>query len=114
MNSIEECNNVIELLKQVLKFYADKSNYDAKHPVNNVLFSHIEMDCGAQARFVLERVDELENLTKNLEDKFVKNVTKAIENGEEVDKIMGMIEDFKKINETMDDIGNNIKQNLDD
>jgi len=106
MNSIEECKNVIELLKQALKFYAEKSNYDVKHPVNSVLFSQIEMDCGAQARFALEKTLELENLSKNLEDEFVKNVTNAIETGQETDKILNMIEEFKNLAQNED---NNIQ-----
>ena len=99
MNNFEENQNVVELFRQALKFYAEKSNYDAKHPINNTLFSQIEMDNGAQARFALEKAEELENLSKTIEDEFVKNVTSAIERGDEADKIMGKIEDFKKLGE---------------
>ena len=99
MSNFEENQNIAELFKQALKFYAEKSNYDAKHPINNTLFSQIEMDNGAQARFALEKAEELENLSKTIEDEFVKNVTNAIESSDEADKIMGMIEDFKKMEE---------------
>jgi len=97
MNSIEEYKNVIELLKQALKFYAETGNYDAKHPINAVLFSQIEMDNGAQARFALDKLEELEKLSQNLEDEFVKNVTNAIENNESTDNVLRMIEDFKNL-----------------
>jgi DNA-directed RNA polymerase subunit L len=97
MNSIEEYKNVVELLKQALKFYAETGNYDAKHPVNSVLFSQIEMDNGAQARFALDKLEELEKLSQNLEDEFVKNVTKAIDSNEPIDNVLKMIEDFKNL-----------------
>ena len=96
MSSIEDNQNIVELFKQALKFYGEKSNYDAKHPINNVLFSQIEMDCGAQARFALEKAEELENLSKTMEDEFVKSVTSAIEKGNDADKIMGIMEEIIK------------------
>jgi DNA-directed RNA polymerase subunit L len=97
MNSIEEYKNVVELLKQALKFYAEMGNYDAKHPINGTLFSPIEMDNGAQARFALNKLEELEKLSQNWEDEFMKNVTNAIENNEPVDNVLKMIEDFKNL-----------------
>ncbi len=104
MNSIEEYRNAIEMLKQALSFYANPDNYRQTQPVANnyELFSMIEMDKGAQANFALNKLRDLENLSKNMEDEFVKNLTGAIENNEETHKLLQMIEDFKKISEIED------------
>jgi len=102
MNSIEEYRNAIEMLKQALSFYANPDNYKQNHAVNHELFSYVEMDGGVQANFALNKLSDLENLSKNMEDEFVKNLTGAIENNEETHKLLQMIEDFKKISEIED------------
>jgi len=96
-DNAEKLINTIELLKLALNFYADKRNYEINRPLNDKLFSLIEMDCGVQARFALDKLEELENLSQNLEDEFVRNVTKAIENNEPTDNVLKMIEDFKNL-----------------
>lgn len=102
MNSIEEYRNAVEMLKQALSFYANPDNYKQNHAVNHELFSYVEMDSGAQANFALNKLRDLENLSKNMEDEFVKNLTGAIEKNEETHKLLQMIEDFKKISEIDD------------
>jgi PHP family Zn ribbon phosphoesterase len=67
MNSIEGYQNSIELLKRTLRFYALKENYNVSHPLNNQLFSFIEMDGGTQARFTLDKLREIEELNEKLE-----------------------------------------------
>jgi len=66
-NSIEGYQNIIELLKRTLQFYALKENYTVNHPVNNELFSFVEMDGGSQARFTLDKVRELDELNEKME-----------------------------------------------
>ncbi len=66
-NSIEGYQNSIELLKRTLQFYALKENYVISHPLNNQLFSFIEMDGGTQARFTLDKVRELDELNVKME-----------------------------------------------
>jgi hypothetical protein len=66
-NSIEGYQNTIELLKRTLQFYALKENYTVNHPVNNELFSFVEMDGGSQARFTLDKVRELDELNEKME-----------------------------------------------
>jgi hypothetical protein len=66
-NSIEGYQNTIELLKRTLQFYALKENYDVSHPINNQLFSFVEMDGGSQARFSLDKIREIDELNEKLE-----------------------------------------------
>ena len=97
MSNVEEYQNLTSILKQALEFYANAENYDAKHPVNNVLFSQIEMDCGAQAKFALGKIQEIENSHKDLESEFVKNMSTGISEGESVENLQKIIEEFKNI-----------------
>jgi len=88
MSNIEQLQNSIELLKRALTFYAEKDNYIVKHNQNNTLFSYIEMDNGVQARFALEKLEQIENLYKEAEENFTTELT---------DKdVLDAIEDFKK------------------
>jgi DNA-directed RNA polymerase subunit L len=96
---MEDYQNIIEMLKQALSFYANPDNYRQKHPINHELFSYIEMDSGSQANFALNKLRDLENLNKNMEEVFVKNMTNAIETGESVENIQKMIEEFKNLSE---------------
>ena len=66
-NSIEGYQNSIELLKRTLQFYALKENYMVSHPINNQLFSFVEMDGGTQARFTLDKLREIEELNEKME-----------------------------------------------
>jgi hypothetical protein len=71
MNSIEEYQNLVELLKKTLEFYADSRNYDG--PMGNI--APIDLDeHGFQARFALEKVKELEELNKKIMEDYDKIV----------------------------------------
>ena len=97
-HSIEEYQNLIELLKKALEFYADKKNYEINIPRNNVLFAYIDMDKGEQARFALEKIKELSDFNEKIENDFVKDITTAIENEDNSDNIIKLIENFKNLN----------------
>jgi len=101
-NSIEDYMNQVELLKQALNFYGNKENYEVNHPVNGKLFSSVEMDSGAQARFALERLEKTELLNKEMEDDFVKNVTEAIEAEDTQENIFKLLEEIKKVGESQE------------
>src|ERR1035437_10897955 len=96
-HSIEEYQNLTELLKKALEFYADKKNYVQKAGGYNELTSRVELDGGSQAQFALEKIKELSEFNKNIENDFVKNITNAIENEENSDNIIKLIEDFKNL-----------------
>jgi hypothetical protein len=70
MNNNETYTNTIELLKQALKFYAEPSNYITNRSKDDMIFSLIEMDSGAQARFTLNTIKELNNLNQQMQDEF--------------------------------------------
>jgi hypothetical protein len=103
LSNIEDYQNLVIVLKKVLEFYANKENYEVNVPQNNVLYAYIEMDKGAQAKFALEKIQEFEKNGKRMEDEFIKNLTTAIQNNEEMPKMLQMIEDFRKINNIADD-----------
>ena len=69
MNSIEEYQNLVNLLKTTLEFYADQRNYAGYmgNPASIDLDEH-----GSQARFVLAKVKELEELNQKMQDDYDK------------------------------------------
>jgi len=98
LNNIKEDKNVIELLKEALKFYADENNYVDNHSVHYELFSLIEMDKGSQARFALKITKELSERNQKIEEDFVKNLKTSIVNYETPEYMLKIIEEFRKIN----------------
>jgi len=56
LNAIEEYQNLVELLKQALKFYGNNVNYHKTSPDDNTVL--IQKDHGYQARFALDKIDE--------------------------------------------------------
>jgi len=55
MMNNENYINIINLLKQALLFYSKKDNYVK----NNISLSNVEKDEGFQARFTLEKINEM-------------------------------------------------------
>jgi len=55
---IDQANNIIELFKQALKFYADESSYT----VRTGYIQSILLDNGSQAKFALKTADDLLNI----------------------------------------------------
>lgn len=73
LGTIEEYQNFVELLKEALKFYANKDNYTITNPtMNGKIFSYVEMDCGSQARFALQKAEELAKLNQKMQDDYDK------------------------------------------
>lgn len=71
MNSPEEYENIILLLKKTLEFYADKTNYGnyMGNPSNIDLDEH-----GSQARFVLKQADDLIEQNRKMQEDYDKLV----------------------------------------
>lgn len=95
--NIEEYQSLVELLKQALKFYANPSNYIGAMGT----IAPIDSDeHGSQARFALEKIEELEKINKNIEndyDRIVNNVLKSFENNQDnldSQKIINSIKDL--------------------
>lgn len=95
MNSVEEYQNLVELLKQALLFYADKSNY-----VSDIGFKpYVELDdYGSQARFALKRIEELDDIYGKME---IDNI-KLIENEEF--NVEDLLRTIKTMNDNLGDI----------
>lgn len=87
----EQYENIIELMKIALNFYANESNYFKyrEKTENARLFSPIEMDCGAQAKFVLRQVEQTIKENQNISEIY-EGVVNKIKN--ESDKLIDELE----------------------
>jgi len=66
MNNPEGYENIITLLKEALKFYADPKTYDGTVPL-------IDIDeQGSQARFALKQADELIEQNRKMQEDYDK------------------------------------------
>jgi hypothetical protein len=91
--TIEDYQNIIELLKHALKYYADEDHYIKNRPDKGEKYSSIELDSGIQARFALKKLDEFNEIHKKMENDFMNFISSSIESNESPEKI---IEDIKK------------------
>jgi hypothetical protein len=97
MNSPEEYQNLIELLKLALKFYANKNNYVKLGDRN---LSMAEVDNGAQAQFALEQANHLDELNKKMQEDYdnaMINMINMVEDREEDIDTLKLIEEYKKL-----------------
>jgi len=94
MNNPEQYENLIALLKEALKFYADEKNY--RKFMDNELFPPIEIDNGHQARFALKQINELNEINKEIEsdyNKIINNVRKE----DSTENVIKIIDKLKNI-----------------
>jgi len=92
LSNIEEYINLIGVLENALKFYADEQNYLFFEDKDAL----IALDEGAQARFALDKIKEVTEARETLEADFVKNISESIENNDEVEDMLKLIEEYKK------------------
>ena len=99
----EEYNNLIELLKKALEFYADENNYSIEIYIedndvtkNTKSPSMVALDGGTQAKFALEKIATFQDDRDEQEKEFVKNMISAIESDANQDTVLGLIEEYKK------------------
>ena len=76
MNNIEQYQNLVELLKKALEFYADERNYAGYmgNPASIDLDEH-----GSQARFALAKLKETTDAQQKMEDDYNKIMKETIE-----------------------------------
>jgi hypothetical protein len=99
MNNIEEYQNLVELLKQALRFYADKSTYGQYMGTP----SSIAMDeYGSQARFALEQAEKLEKINQKIHEDY----NKFVEDNEEHENHSFDIRNIKAEIDLLNKIGN--------
>ena len=79
--------NLIKLLSEALKFYAEDANY-----VNG----QIEKDKGHQAKFILNLVKQNDDQMKNYEKEY-DEIKKATEKETTAEDLMKMIEEMKNL-----------------
>lgn len=104
MINIMDDNNSLEFLKNVLSFYSDPNNY--KPTFNGK--SRIEVDeYGHQARFALEKINELKTLSDKTEKDYMKIIT-TIQDDDDIKR--STIERWKNLNLLNDDINNIIEK----
>ena len=77
MNSTQDYENLIELLRQALLFYANKENYNKNNYSESRGYqSMIDLDeYGSQARFALKKIKEI----REINEKLVKDYSAEIE-----------------------------------
>ena len=85
-NSIEERDNLIALMQEALKFYADKSNYRYPDFSKPGLHSGVELDGGSQAQFALDTAKKLTETNEKIQDDY--------------DKLIMETEDFYDVGES--------------
>jgi len=95
---IDQANNIIELMKQALKFYADENSYTPT-VLNGSLFPPIHFDHGAQAKFALMTVEDLTSGAYYSEEFIEKYITSldTIENTP--DGVLNLIRAIKSNND---------------
>lgn len=90
----EGYNNIIELLKRTLQYYADEDNYLQR--VDNVSGLHkINLDNGEQARATLKTVNELEKAIDTYEDDYEKLINS--ENFDTDSEMKNIIDNLKNM-----------------
>lgn len=95
-----EYQNLIEILKTTLEFYAREGNWN---PENNPsvcaveLKSLVELDGGTQAKFALEKIRNFHiNQQDNIEE-YIKQVEENLEDTTEIDDLYKTLQEVKKI-----------------
>jgi hypothetical protein len=98
MNNIQDYENLIELLKQALLFYANENNYEkTKFSELKGNISAIDMDeYGSQARFALNKIKETREINEKLLNDYEAEVNAIQNNGEE--EILNALETLNKMN----------------
>lgn len=101
-NSIEERDNLIGLLQEALKFYANQENYKGNRNTSacysGVSASLVEMDEGTQARFALEKAKQLTEQNQKIQNDYDKLMAEGLSTWGEVtnlEDIEQMIRDNK-------------------
>jgi len=104
MNNLQDYENLIELLKQALLFYANENNYEkTKFSELKGNISAIDIDeYGSQARFALNKIKEIREINDKIMKDYEAEVSAVQNNGEE--EILNALETLSKMNNENIDI----------
>ena len=116
MKTIEEYQNLVTVLEQALKFYADSNSYRVPAQSDNDYtyqcmrpefhFKRVEMDGGSQARFALAKIKEIKDTEEKMQgdyDKIVNNMSDEINKNPMADiDYRKIIEEYRKLNKDID------------
>jgi len=89
----EDDVNLVALLKEALKFYANEENY-LFYKDKDAL---VAIDEGSQARFALKKLDELTEVLNNVDNDYDKIMTNAIQSGESSENVFKIMDDLNNI-----------------
>lgn len=89
----EEDQNLIALLKEALLFYSNDSNYYTPSESKSLII----MDNGSQARFALQKADELTETFDKINKDYDSYITNTIKSEENPENVLKIIEDLKNV-----------------
>jgi len=106
--------NLIELLKKTLEFYANQNNYstyfgsgiETSHgSLAKMQQSRIELDRGYQAQFALKKIKEIFNYNNDMKLEYVEELKKKVENIEDddIDGLIDVVNQLKNIKNIIND-----------
>ncbi|MDA3779283.1 MAG: hypothetical protein PF487_03475 [Bacteroidales bacterium] len=90
--SIEQYQNLVDLLKQALYFYSNEENYNGTK--NSIAL--VAIDKGHQARFALKQINELDDINENVESDY-NDLINDVEKEESSENIIKIIDKIKEI-----------------
>lgn len=103
-NSIDDYKNLVVLLEQALKFYANESNYAPAIPKGTTV-SLILLDQGSQARFALDKIKDFNEMYQKVEDEYLKSfASEKTEIDDNDDDFLKIIKQFKNMTDGSIDI----------
>jgi hypothetical protein len=113
LNSIEERDNLIALLQESLKFYAKKVNYSGNKNIisccSGTSASYVEIDEGSQARFALEKAEQMIKLNQKMQNDY-DNIISGYEQLQANEEIADSIKLQENLLNTFKTIGNDGNQ----
>jgi hypothetical protein len=77
INTIEELQNLVELMQRALNFYSNKENYKSSCPINGEIYSPIELDEGFQAQFALDLAKQVADKNQKMQEDYDKLIMEA-------------------------------------
>jgi hypothetical protein len=97
INTLQELENLVVLMQEALKFYANANNYKGNKNIccSGISVSLVEMDEGSQARFAIDSAKNLIEQNQKMQNEYDKLIAEGqITNLEDIEQ---MIMDSKNI-----------------